>query len=125
MLANRLKTILPHIISSFQSAFIQVRLISENILVAYETFHTMQTRVRGKKGYMTVKINMSKAYDSVKWGFLEVVIRRMGFAPNWIKLVMMCVSSAYYAVLVNSMPTGNISQHGVSVRVTPFLHIYL
>jgi hypothetical protein len=108
VLANRLKIILPQIISPFQSAFIPGRLISDNILAAYETLHTMQTRLRGKKGYMAVKVDMSKAYDRVEWGFLEAAMRKLGFAPHWIKLVMMCVSSVHYEVLVNGIPTGKI-----------------
>jgi hypothetical protein len=38
-------------------------------MVAYETLHTMQSKMKGKKGYMAVKIDMSKAYDRVKWVF--------------------------------------------------------
>jgi hypothetical protein len=57
---------------------------------------------------MAVKIDMSKAYDRVEWGFLDAVIRRLGFAPLWIKLVMICVSSTNYDVLVNGIPTGSI-----------------
>jgi hypothetical protein len=41
VLANRLKNILPDIIAPTQSAFISGRLISDNILAAYETLHTM------------------------------------------------------------------------------------
>ena len=55
-----------------------------------------------------IKIDMSKVYDRVERSFLETVMRRMGFAPYWIKLVMMCVSSAHYAFVVNNIPTGNI-----------------
>jgi hypothetical protein len=109
VLANRLKVWLPKIISPFQSAFIQGRLISDNIIAAYETLYTMHFKMYGKNGYLAIKLNMSKAYDRVEWSFLEKVIRRMGFAERWIHLIMMCVTSASYSVLVNGDPVGLIS----------------
>jgi hypothetical protein len=51
VLANCLKPILPHIISQNQSAFIKGRLIIYNVLVAYETLHTMHSRMGGKWVY--------------------------------------------------------------------------
>jgi hypothetical protein len=69
VLANRLKTVLPAIISPTQSAFIPGWLISDNIIAAYETMHTMQTRMWSKEGYMGLKLDMSKAYDRVEWSF--------------------------------------------------------
>ena len=68
----------------------------------------MQTRMRGKKGYMAVKVDMSKAYDRVEWSFLKAVLKRLGFAPAWIKLIMMYVSSANFAILGNGIPMGEI-----------------
>jgi hypothetical protein len=76
----------------------------DNILAAYETLHTMHTHLYGKKGYMTVKLDMSKAYDRVEWNFLEEVMRHLGFAEQWINLVMMCVRIANYAILLNGNP---------------------
>ena len=69
VLANRLKKILPNIITENQSAFTKSRLISDNILVAFESLHSMQKHI-GKEGYMTIKLYMSKSYDRVEWSYL-------------------------------------------------------
>jgi hypothetical protein len=87
VLANRLKIILPHVISANQSAFIPGRLITDNIVAAYETLHSMQTRMRSKVGYMGIKLDMSKAYDRVEWSFLEAVMHKMDFPDVWIRLI--------------------------------------
>jgi hypothetical protein len=108
VLANSLKVILPYIISPYQSSFIPEQLILDNILTAYEILHTMQTRLRDKNGYIAVKIDMSKAYNKVKWVFMEAVMGMMGFASYWIRLAIMCVSSAHFVVLVNGIPMGRI-----------------
>jgi hypothetical protein len=54
VLANCLKKVLPHIIAHTQNAFVLGRLISDNILAAYETLHTMHTHMKGKKGFMAI-----------------------------------------------------------------------
>lgn len=46
-IANRLKTVIPEIISVEQSAFVPHRIISDNIIAAYECLHFM--RINGKK----------------------------------------------------------------------------
>jgi hypothetical protein len=94
------------LISHNQSTFIHGRLIADNILAAYETLHTMHTRMYGRVGYMAVKLNMSKAYDRVEWVFLERAIRRMGFDDKWVDLVMKCVTSVSFSVIVNGTPVG-------------------
>ena len=43
-IANRLKTLLPKLVSESQSAFMSDRLISDNILVAFETLHHLKTK---------------------------------------------------------------------------------
>jgi hypothetical protein len=58
MLANRLKQLLPFIISINQSAFVPGVLIMDNVLVAYEALHSMDTRMKGKKGFMVIKLDM-------------------------------------------------------------------
>jgi len=85
------------------------RLITDNILIAFEALHTMNSRMSGKKGFMAVKVDMRKAYDRVEWPFLEAMMRSLGFEERWISLVMACVRSVTYSVLVNGQPYGKIS----------------
>jgi hypothetical protein len=78
VLANQMKTVLPHIISHNQSAFILGRYIIDNIIVVYEAFHTMVNRLKGKHGFMALKLDMNKAYDRVEWNFFEAIMQKIG-----------------------------------------------
>ena len=79
ILANRLKRVLDVVIDELQSAFVPGRLITDNVLVAFETMHCIDQRKKGKKALMAIKLDMSKAYDKVEWVYLETMMRKMGF----------------------------------------------
>ena len=108
VIANRLKRVLPLIISESQSAFQSNKAISDNILVAFETLHHMKNQKAKKGGFMALKLDMSKAYDRVEWSFLEATMVKMGFNEKWVALVMSCINSAFYSILVNGVPKGDI-----------------
>jgi hypothetical protein len=55
--------VLAEIISPNQSALTLRRLIIDNVLIAFEALHTMDARLKGKEGYMALKLDMSNAYD--------------------------------------------------------------
>lgn len=62
-------------------------------------------RLKGKKGFMTLKLDMSKAYDRVEWDFLRKVLIFMNFPTRLIEVIMKCVTSVSYGILINGTPT--------------------
>lgn len=57
---------------------------------------------------MVLKLDMSKAYDRVKWKFLEAIMQRMGFAACWINLIMEAITTSRFAFILNGVPQGEI-----------------
>ena len=68
--------------------FVNGRLITDNILVAFETMHHISQRKMGQKGVMALKLDMSKVYDRVKWVCLDRIMEKLGFRPRWQDLMM-------------------------------------
>jgi hypothetical protein len=108
LLANRLKVCLGKCVSEEQSAFVEGRSILDNALIAIEIIHALKRRTRGVKGDLALKIDISKAYDKVDWGFMRGMLERLGFSNKWIHWMMLCVSSVTYSVLVNQDKIGPI-----------------
>jgi hypothetical protein len=105
MLASRLKQVLPDIICPTQRVFVPERLITDNVLVAYECVHKIKNKRAGKSGLCAVKLNMHKAYDLVEWIVLKNMMLTMGFSNTWVNLMMSCVTSVSYRVGFNSHET--------------------
>lgn len=72
LLSNRLKKILPEAIEPNQCAFIKGRLLMENVCLANEIvkgYHLDSSTDRS-----IIKFDISKAFDTVKWGFIISVL---------------------------------------------------
>ncbi|KAA3462160.1 reverse transcriptase [Gossypium australe] len=78
------------------------RQITDNIFVAYEILHSFKKRRETSEKGFALKLDMSKAYDRIEWSFLEKkMISRMGFCDEWISIIMKCVRSVTYSVVLN------------------------
>ncbi|KAK3225294.1 hypothetical protein Dsin_005156 [Dipteronia sinensis] len=100
-LANRFRLVLNDVISEYQSVFVPGRLISDNVAIGFECLHTIRTLKR-KNGSLALKLDMSKAYDHVEWGFLSQMMLKLGFSSHWVNRIMSSVTSVSFSFLLNS-----------------------
>ena len=71
-------------------------------------FHGLRTKKSCQNKFMAIKMDMSKAHDRIEWSFIEALLNKMGFDPRWITLMVECISSVQYKVLLNGQPRGLI-----------------
>ncbi|KAL2505620.1 Uncharacterized protein Adt_21241 [Abeliophyllum distichum] len=107
LMNSRLSTLLPQIISAPQSGFISGRLIGDNVLLAQELLHTLDTKVGG--GNVILKLDMAKAYDRMDWSFLIFIMEGFGFDALWIDRIRRCISECRFSILINGRPCGFFS----------------
>ena len=72
--------------------------------MAYEILHQIRNKRKGKVGQMAVKLDISKAYDRLEWGFLRSIMLKLGLDCRWINMAMEIVTTASYLVLINWEP---------------------
>lgn len=76
-----MKPLLGKIISPFQAGYVPNRHIHYNVVIAHEMVHTMKQK-KGRSGYMGLKLDMSKAFDSLEWYFLVDILKIFGFSSD-------------------------------------------
>lgn len=104
LISLRLKGVMNDIISPYQVSFIKGRHIQDNILIGQELLHIM-SKNRSKRGLMSMKIDLEKAFDRISWTFLKQVLLDAGFDLKFVNLIINCVSSVSFNVLWNGEQT--------------------
>ena len=102
ILANRVKLVMPGLVGETQSAFVSGRQILDGGLIANEVVWWLK---KAKMSGFMLKLDFQKAYDTVRWSFLDHVLDCMGFGSKWRSWVGHCVTSASMSILVNGSPS--------------------
>ncbi|KAK9987983.1 hypothetical protein SO802_028222 [Lithocarpus litseifolius] len=115
IIVGRLRLYLDKLIASCQAAFVPRRRGVDNAIIVQKLIHSMK-KIKGKGGYMVLKIDLEKAYDKLEWSFIRDTLIRFNLLKNLIELIMSCISSVSTSILFNGgalepfMPTRRIRQ---------------
>lgn len=103
-MGERLKKVMVKLIGPAQASFLPGRLSTDNIIVVQEAVHSMR-RKKGQKGWMLLKLDLEKAYDRIRWDFLEDTLIAAGLSETWTRWIMQCVSGPSMTLLWNGEQT--------------------
>ncbi|GJV87160.1 RNA-directed DNA polymerase, eukaryota, partial [Tanacetum coccineum] len=108
ILANRLSLVMPDLISDVQSTFVANRQILDGPFILNELLSWCKYK---KVNAMIFKVDFKKAFDSVRWDYLDNVLNSFGFGEKWRSWINGCLSSSMDSVLVNGNHTSEFHFH--------------
>lgn len=108
ILSSGLKGLLVDIIHLNQATFIPNQSISDNCIINHEVMFYLNSK-QGKTIFMAIKVDMAKAYDMVEWATLITILHNHGFCTRFCDLLIECLSTAQYFIIVNGSLCGFFS----------------
>ncbi|GJV85190.1 RNA-directed DNA polymerase, eukaryota, partial [Tanacetum coccineum] len=102
LLDNRLVTVLDGLVNEVQFAFIANRQILDGSFILNDLIYLCKAK---KKQSLIFKVDIEKAFDSVRWDFLDDILKKFSFGPRWRDWIQSCLKSSRGSILVNGSPT--------------------
>lgn len=108
----RLQPHMNSIVSKCQSAFIKKRSIHDNFMSVRNTARRYH---RDKVPAVFLKLDIAKAFDSIRWDYLLLLLHRLGFPTRWCDWTAVILSTSSSRILLNGIPNPPI-KHGRGLR---------
>lgn len=106
ILADRVASRLDSMVSNNQSAFIKGRFIQDNFMLVQQTARLLHAK---KQPRIMLKLDISKAFDSVSWPFLMEVLHNLGFGRVWRDILSGMLATSSTQILLNGIPGESIT----------------
>jgi hypothetical protein len=98
ILANRLGPELEHIISKNQTTFVKRRCIQDSFVYVQQTIKLLHKK---KIPALFIKLDISKAFNTMSWPFLLEITTHLGFGVRWRNLISMLWYTASSKIMLN------------------------
>ncbi|GKB55961.1 RNA-directed DNA polymerase, eukaryota, reverse transcriptase zinc-binding domain protein [Tanacetum coccineum] len=95
------------LINEVQSAFVPDRQILDGPFILNEVLQWCRKK---RKHALIFKVDFEKAYDSVRWDFLDDVLDKFGFGVKWRNWIQSCLRSSRGSILINGLGNGEDSR---------------